>query len=233
MQLTFASYNIHKAVGMDRRRDPDRILSVLRELDADVIALQECDRRFGARESVIDRAALDETPWVALPVAKRPLSLGWHGNAILIRRSFEPVGAHAVDLPRLEPRGAVRGDFRVDGQRMRAVGVHLDLSGLRRRDQIRAILKHLDGCDDGVLPTVMMGDFNQWGVSTGAMRELADWHSLVPGRSFPSNNPVAQLDRIIACKTWKVIDKGVHHSALASQASDHLPVWARLELPES
>ena len=69
MQLTFASYNIHKGVGNDGRRDPERVLAVLRELDADVIALQECDRRFGARESVIDRRALDETPWHALPVA--------------------------------------------------------------------------------------------------------------------------------------------------------------------
>ena len=52
MRLTFASYNIHKAVGVDGRRDADRIISVLRELQADVIALQECDRRFGERESV-------------------------------------------------------------------------------------------------------------------------------------------------------------------------------------
>lgn len=231
MQLTFASYNIHKAVGNDGKRDPDRVLAVLRELDADVIALQECDRRFGARESVIDRKALDETPWHALPVARRPHSLGWHGNALLVRRGFEALEAHAVELPRLEPRGAVRGDFLVDGKRLRVVGVHLDLSGLRRRDQIRAVVKHVEACDEGA-PTVLMGDFNQWGAGTGAMRELAQgWHSLVPGRSFPAHNPVAQLDRIIACTRWKVVAHGVHHSALAAKASDHLPVWARLELP--
>jgi len=232
VQLTFASYNIHKGVGTDGKRDAERILAVLREIDADVIALQECDRRFGARESVIDRAMLDDSPWRALPVARRALSLGWHGNAILVRRTFEPLEAHAVNLPRLEPRGAVRGDFLVDGRRLRAVGVHLDLSGLRRRDQIRAVLRHLDECEEGPCPTVLMGDFNQWGASTGAMRELApDWLSLVPGRSFPSHNPVAQLDRIVVCKRWSVAAHGVHHSALAAQASDHLPVWARLELP--
>ena len=146
MQLTFASYNIHKAVGNDGKRDPDRILAVLRELDADVIALQECDRRFGARESVIDRAALEETAWQALPVARRPHSLGWHGNALLVRKHFEALEAHAVELPRLEPRGAVRGDFLANGVRLRAVGVHLDLSGLRRRDQVRAIIKHVEAC---------------------------------------------------------------------------------------
>ena len=49
VELKFASYNIHKAVGTDGRRDPDRILSVLHELGADVVALQEVDRRFGRR----------------------------------------------------------------------------------------------------------------------------------------------------------------------------------------
>jgi len=233
VQLTFASYNIHKAVGTDGRRDPDRIVAVLRELDADVIALQECDRRFGARASVIDRAALDDTPWKALPVARRPSSLGWHGNALLVRRRFEALDAVGLDLPTLEPRGAVRGDFAVDGVRLRAVGVHLDLSGLLRRDQVRAILRHCADCEHPC-PTVLLGDFNQWGAATGAMRELGDgWQSLLPGRSFPSANPVAQLDRIVASQGWKVIAKGVHHSSLAARASDHLPVWARLELPKN
>jgi endonuclease/exonuclease/phosphatase family metal-dependent hydrolase len=164
-------------------------------------------------------------------VARRPHSLGWHGNALLVRRRFEALEAHAVDLPRLEPRGAVRGDFLADGVRLRVVGVHLDLSGLRRRDQIRAVVKHVDACGDDC-PTVLMGDFNQWGAGTGAMREFVQgWQPLVPGRSFPANNPVAQLDRVVACHRWKVVAHGVHHSALAAQASDHLPVWARLELP--
>ena len=89
MQLTFASYNIHKAVGLDGRRDPERIIAVLREMHADVIALQEADRRFGERESVLPKAMLDDTPWRAAPVARRPRSLGWHGNALLVRRDID------------------------------------------------------------------------------------------------------------------------------------------------
>src|SRR5687768_10263047 len=147
MQLTFASYNIHKAVGLDGRRDPERIIAVLRELHADVIALQEADRRFGERESVLPKALLDDTPWRAAPVAKRARSLGWHGNALLIRRDIEIAAAEAVDLPMLEPRGAVRADLRVEGRVLRVLGMHLDLSGLRRRDQIRAILGHCERCE--------------------------------------------------------------------------------------
>lgn len=72
MRLTFASYNIHKAVGTDRRRDPDRVITVLREIDADIIALQEADLRIGERASVLERTALDDSPWKPVNVAKRP-----------------------------------------------------------------------------------------------------------------------------------------------------------------
>ena len=101
MQLTFASYNIHKGVGPDGRRDPERVIAVLRELHADVIALQEADRRFGERESVLPRALLDDTPWRAASVAKRARSLGWHGNALLVRKDIaiehaDPAALRAV-----------------------------------------------------------------------------------------------------------------------------------------
>jgi endonuclease/exonuclease/phosphatase family metal-dependent hydrolase len=231
LRLRFASYNIHKAVGTDRRRDPDRILTVLREIDADVIALQEADLRTGERAGVIDRAALDDTPWKPVDVARRPRSLGWHGNAILVRRGFEVVEAEPLALPMLEPRGAVRADLDCGGARIRVVGMHLDLSGLRRRDQLRSVLAHVTACQPAC-PTVLMGDFNQWGTSSGAMRAFGpDWHVLDTGRSFPSRQPIARLDRIVTSHEWGCLEQHVHHSATAAQASDHLPVVAELELP--
>ncbi len=232
MHLTFASYNIHKAVGLDRRRDPDRILSVLREIDADIIALQEADRRFGRRASVLPRRALDDSPWREAPLAVRPDSLGWHGNAILVRRTLHIEEAGIVPLPTLEPRGAVRADLVVEGRRIRVVGMHLDLSGIRRRHQIRAVLEHLRVCD-GEVPTVLMGDFNEWALHGGCFSEFGrDWRMLACGRSFPSRRPLAALDRIVASRDWQVLDARVHHSALASVGSDHLPVRARLALPK-
>ena len=39
--LKIGSYNIQKAIGVDARRRPDRTLKVIRELDCDVLALQE------------------------------------------------------------------------------------------------------------------------------------------------------------------------------------------------
>ena len=235
MRLTFASYNIHKGVGLDRRRDPDRILAVLREIDADVIALQEADRRFGTREAVIARQALDEhSPWKAvIPThvdrARSTQSLGWHGNALLVRRDIEVTGVRPVPLPALEPRGALCADLEVQGQRLRVVGMHLDLSGLRRRHQVRAVCAHVR--EGGPAPVVMMGDFNEWSRTGGALRAFdAGLRVLAPGRSFPARRPMAGLDRIVASAGWTVEDCGVHHSTLSAMASDHLPVWARLSL---
>ncbi len=235
MRLTFASYNIHKAVGRDRRRDPERIVSVLREIDADVIALQEADRRFGERASVIPRQLLDDhSPWRAVPLNQRPDSIGWHGNALLVRRGIEVLDAAVVPLPTLEPRGAVRADLSVGGQTVRVVGMHLDLSGLRRRHQVRAILAHIDDCAPHC-PSVLMGDFNEWARLGGCLQEFgaAAWRVLAPGRSFPSLHPAAMLDRIVCSADWEGVDTGVHHSPLAAVASDHLPVFARLELPKN
>ncbi|MFC3174906.1 endonuclease/exonuclease/phosphatase family protein [Novosphingobium bradum] len=234
MDLTFASYNIHKAVGLDRRRDPERIMAVLHEIGADVVALQEADRRFGDRQSVIPRQLIeDHGHWQAVALGQRPDSIGWHGNALLVRRGLAVIEADIVPLPTLEPRGAVRVDLASGGRRVRVVGMHLDLSGLRRRQQVRTVLAHVEVCGEPA-PTVLMGDFNEWSRGAGCLREFHHerWRVLAPGRSFPSRRPLAMLDRIVASAHWACGESGVHHSALAARASDHLPVFARMSLPE-
>ncbi|MET3469805.1 MULTISPECIES: endonuclease/exonuclease/phosphatase family protein [unclassified Novosphingobium] len=230
--LVFASYNIHKGVGADRRCDPERILMVLHEVGADVIALQEADNRFGTREAVIPPTLLAHgSPWRAVAPgvidrARRAGSLGWHGNVILVRRDLVVTGCHAVPLPTLEPRGAVAVDLEWAGQGVRVIGMHLDLSGLRRRQQVRVACAAA-----GRGPRVLMGDFNEWAPRGGALQAFpGDLSVLAPGRSFPARRPLGQLDRIVASHDWVVDGIGVHHSPLAQQASDHLPVWARLRL---
>ena len=75
--ILVASYNIRKAIGTDRRRRPERIFDVLGELDADVVALQEADRRFGARHSALPGTLLGEhATYKPVPFDVRPGSLG-------------------------------------------------------------------------------------------------------------------------------------------------------------
>jgi endonuclease/exonuclease/phosphatase family metal-dependent hydrolase len=215
-------------VGTDGRRDPERILRVLHEIGADVVALQEVDRRFGRRPSVLPRLLVEEAGWQIAPLAMLPDSMGWHGNAILVRRGIEVLGAAPVPLPVIEPRGAVRAELAVDGTRLRVVGAHLDLSGLRRKHQIRAILTEIDGCDEAC-PAVVLGDFNEWSPRAGSVRQFGShWQVISPGKSFPSRQPLAPLDRMALSREWRCEAHGVHHSALATFASDHLPIWAEI-----
>ena len=82
----FASYNIHKCVGSDRRFDPRRVQAVIGEIGADVIALQEADRRFGDRAGLLDLGALGAaTGLVPVPVSNRHRGHGHHGNLVLVR----------------------------------------------------------------------------------------------------------------------------------------------------
>lgn len=227
--LKVASYNMRKSIGTDRRRRPERTLEVLREIDADVIALQECDRRFGARQGVIPLHMLDEhSPWKAVQFGVRTGSMGWHGNAILIRKEAQVIDCEIIHLPALEPRGAVLADIRLRGEILRIVGMHLDLSGLWRRRQAHAILTHIQS-SERTPPTVMMGDLNEWSAQSGCLRDFGRDFAFAPtGRSFHARRPVARLDRIMVSAGLDVADCGVHDSAAARTASDHLPVWAML-----
>ena len=229
--IKVATYNIRKAVGTDRRRDPARIIEVLREIDADIVALQEADRRFGNRMSALPHHMLfEQSDYVPVEIGGRPQSIGWHGNALLVRKGTEVRHSEIVPLPTLEPRGAVLAEIIMHGRPLRIIGTHLDLSGLWRRRQIRALLARLDGATHH-LPTVLMGDFNQWS-DRGALSEFAfHHHRLVKTPpSFHSTRPVARLDRIIVSHDIDVESCGAHDSALTKRASDHLPLWASLNI---
>lgn len=229
--ITVASYNMRKAIGTDRRRLPERTLAVLREIDADVIALQEADRRFGQRASVLSPHLLAEhSPWRAVLIGGRAPSMGWHGNALLVRKDAIVADCEPIHLPSLEPRGAVMADVRIGGTLLRVVGMHLDLSGLWRRRQAHAILAHV-AASAAQHPTVLMGDLNEWSRAAGCHRDFArDFTAASTGPSFHARRPIARLDRIMVSREWRIVECGVHASPAARTASDHLPIWAKLEL---
>jgi len=246
--ITVASYNMRKAIGLDRRRDPQRILDVLHQIDADVVALQEADKRFGGRGSAVPHELID-THGMYVPVHlgvrhKRPLemarkhaeklfkvstrNIGWHGNALLVKRHIGVLDCAALDLPTLEPRGAVMAELLIGDQPVRVVGMHLDLSGLWRRRQVRSILDAI-AARPQKMPTVLMGDTNEWRTAASCLADFEpEFHVAPTGPSFHARHPVAALDRIIVHKDLNIEAAGVHMSPAARRASDHLPIWARL-----
>ncbi|HEU5482827.1 MAG TPA: endonuclease/exonuclease/phosphatase family protein [Sphingomicrobium sp.] len=249
--ITVASYNMRKAIGTDRRRNPQRVLEVLREIHADVVALQEADKRFGGRASAVPHQLIDEHGlYKPIPLGvrhKRPLekarkraekllkvdtkNIGWHGNALLVKRDVGILDSAALKLPMLEPRGAIMAELLLPGDRLlRVIGMHLDLSGLWRKRQLRAILEAIADRPQK-MPTILMGDTNEWRVAGGCLKDLPPGFRVAPtGPSFHSRHPVAALDRIIVDSGLRIDAAGVHMSIAARRASDHLPIWARLTL---
>jgi len=228
--IRVASYNIQKSIGTDFRRRPERVLEVLVELDADIIALQEVDRRFGERVTSLPLDAIAAvTGYEPILFGARPRSLGWHGNTLLVRRGVEVLSQQSLVLPRLEPRGGVLADLRIDGVPIRVVGLHLGLLGLWRKRQADAVLDLLEALEQP-MPTVIMGDLNEWSVNGGVLTRFArDHHVGEPGLSYPSVRPMFGFDRIIASSDLEIVAAGVHTTARARIASDHLPVWANLQ----
>lgn len=224
--LRVASYNIRKAIGTDRRRNPERILEVLSEIDADVIALQEADRRFGPRIAAIPRHLIEShSDYHPVPLDVQADSIGWHGNAILVRKAAVVRAHNILHLPFLEPRGAIMAEVETPALRFRIFGMHLDLSGLWRRRQASAVIRAAHA--DETLPTLLMGDLNEWSADRGCLADFGRHYSFAPcGRSFHARRPVARLDRIMYCGKLTLRDCGVHESPAARRASDHLPIWA-------
>jgi endonuclease/exonuclease/phosphatase family metal-dependent hydrolase len=155
-------------------------------------------------------------------------NIGWHGNAILVKPHIGVLDCAALDLPTLEPRGAVIAELLVGETPLRVVGMHLDLSGLWRRRQMRAIIEAIQARPHK-MPTVLMGDTNEWRAVAGCLNDLqAEFHIAPTGPSFHARHPIAQLDRIIVHKDLSIEAAGVHMSPIARRASDHLPIWARV-----
>jgi len=229
-RLRVASYNIRKSRGLDGRRDPGRILDVMNRLDADVIAVQEVDRRLGERPTSIGRAAIEaHTDFTVVEVARSPVSLGWHGNALFLRKGLKVLDVDRIELPGLEPRGAVRVEIGAGTRRLSVVGVHLGLLRGYRRAQaevIRAHLAALEGDD-----AIVMGDFNEWSPTRGLEPLTRDYDIVSPGHSFHAARPVAALDRIALSRGATLLDAGVAQDAATRVASDHLPIWGDVRLP--
>lgn len=230
--LLVATYNVHKCVGVDGRFDPERTGRVIREINADVIALQEADRRFGERDGLLDLARLErEAGLAAVPVSGRAKAHGWHGNVVLFRRGVVR-RVHRINLPGLEPRGAVVTELDLEaGGTLRFIAAHFGLLRRSRTRQARAIFDIMKAGNG--TPTLLMGDLNEWRLNgRSALATLDDAFGPLPPAvpSFPSRLPLLALDRIIASRSDILSPVTAHDTPLARVASDHLPLKAYVSL---
>ena len=230
-RLRIATYNIRKALGTDRRRDPQRILRIVRDLRADIVMLQEADRRWSPRPSALPRERIRAaTGMVAVDLGDGGPSLGAHGNAILVNPSFAVERVAAVDLPGFEPRGMLAARLALpDGRGVWAIGVHLGLLRASRRRQLAALGAWLDAQGAGKEPVIVAGDFNERSGERGLEPLETRLCVLPPQATYHARHPLWPLDRIAASAHFEAGESRVVRDWRTRDASDHLPLVADLE----
>lgn len=229
--LRLASYNIHGAVGTDRRRDAERIAAVIGEIDPDIIALQEVESRLA-------RGGIDQAQVIAsalgMHCAEGPILLdhaGWYGNAILSKRPSVEVEHWRFPIHSGEPRAAL--GVRIadsSGRVWRIVASHLDLRFWARWRQVQTLVRALT--EAPAEPLVLLADLNEWWPWAPSWRVLRELGEVPVGvKTFPSRCPILPLDRVVLrhCRVLGALRP--HATALSRRASDHLPVVVDVTCP--
>ncbi len=226
MRIVVATYNVHRCIGLDGRHDAGRTRAVLREINADVVALQEIEWRAQDALHTLNQLSRDTGyEFIAGPTLLR--GDGHFGNALLTRLALRRVSRADLSVPGREARGVIDAVLETGGSPLRVLATHLGLRAGERRAQMRRLLSLLEG----TVPTVLMGDLNEWFLWGRSLRWLRGHFGTSPApATFPSRRPVFALDRIWAEPRGILQDIRVHHSALARIASDHLPLVGVLDL---
>jgi endonuclease/exonuclease/phosphatase family metal-dependent hydrolase len=222
MRLRAATYNVHKCRGMDGRVSTTRIVDVLREVEADVIALQE----------VMDHQAEAISAEMNMPFAigeNRKYRGYGYGNVVL---SLLPIsGSRNYDLSvrGREERGCLRADIDLNGSGVLHVfNVHLGTAFAERRHQGRKLIAPELLADAELQhPRIVLGDFNEW--TRGLATHLLCSHmrsAEFKSRSYPGFLPLLHLDHIYYDEGLSLEKLSLHRTRRALVASDHLPLVA-------
>lgn len=221
--LTIATYNIHAAVGTDGRFSPARVVRVLREINADIIALQEVPLGGSHWPNVLH---LLQQAVRQIAVDGYTYSVGGRrfGNAILSRYPILRTRRIDISFGSREPRAALDADIYCHGHALRVIATHLGLRAAERRAQISKLLQAFD---TDQMPVILLGDVNEWFVWGRTLRQLISHFQSVPApATFPASWPVFALDRIWIRPRHRLVHVQVHASRIARLASDHLPLIA-------
>jgi endonuclease/exonuclease/phosphatase family metal-dependent hydrolase len=230
--MRLLSYNIHKGIGgSDRRYELERIIAVIGDEEPDIICLQEVDRhvkrsRYHDQPALLARALGATAHLYQMNVRRHE---GGYGNLVLSRWPIH--GHHHVSLRhrRRKPRGAQMAVVETPEGPLHLVNWHLGLRERERRWQANHLLGHHLFQQSAHLPTVVVGDFNDWRNTLGRNAfHVHRFHQATDPvrrfRSFPAFLAVASLDKVFYRGGLHVRHARVVHNRLARRASDHLPL---------
>jgi endonuclease/exonuclease/phosphatase family metal-dependent hydrolase len=229
MDIKVASYNIHAGVGHDQQFDMHRIVAVIQELDADVIALQEVEHQLIEGEHLLEFIAIKTSYKVISGIT---FDRGEHpyGNVLLSRHTIQRFICHDISVGNREPRGLIEAHLVIEGSEIVIMATHFGLRPFERRQQVKKVLSLL-AINHSHL-TILMGDLNEWFLWGRPLRWLQRYFRQSRRlATFPAKFPLLSLDHIWVSPASSLLDVAVHHSALAKVASDHLPICANIKIP--
>ena len=180
-RVRVATYNLHKCRGLDGRVRPGRIVKVLSEINADIVALQEVVCVEGkAREDHQARYIAEELGYHVELGENRQHKGGAYGNVLLSRFPIYHARNYDISIRGRERRGCLRADVRLeDGGWLHIFNLHLGTSFFERRKQARKLFGQ-QILTDRELPgnKIILGDFNEW--TRGLASRLLDLHFRAP-----------------------------------------------------
>jgi endonuclease/exonuclease/phosphatase family metal-dependent hydrolase len=227
--LRVATYNVHSCIGGDRECNPERTVHVLREIDADILGLQEVGAAAFVDEA--DQFRYLEKHMGMQGIAGPTLRRGRarFGNAVMTKGRI--IDAQVVDLTVLsfEPRGAIDCLIELPNhQTVRVISTHL---GLLPQERGRQLKKIADLIAERPWPlTVLLGDFNIFGPERRTLSRIGAPRQLPKLRSFPARRPLMSLDRVWTIPNDPLVETRVHRTTLSHIASDHLPIVGEIDL---
>ena len=233
-KIRIATYNIHKARGLDGRRRIERIAQVLDAIGADIIALQEVVSHDGRAIEDHQAAYLAGQFGYHLAIGEtRKHGGGIYGNVTLSRWDFRLIRHVDLTVSGREKRGVLRTDIRIGHHLLHLFNVHLGTAIRERsRQAVRLMDTDLLNAIDISGPRIVLGDFNEWvhGRVTRTLTKefhLTDLGAHLPRvRAYPALVPLLHLDHIYFDHHLQVEKAHFHRSRRALIASDHLPLIA-------
>jgi len=226
--IRLMTWNIHGAHGRNPRFDLQRVIALIERHRPDIVALQEIDSRRPREAGVVEPFAMLQSALGSHGVDAKSIATkdGEYGQALISRWPIESLEIHDISYQEREPRRAITGVVVTPYGPLRVIATHLGLSIGERRDQTRALLRLIG---DTGLPTVVMGDFNDW-FWVGSVRRALSSRMAARSRlpTFPSYWPLFRFDRIYCSAQVPMLNARTDREAWA--LSDHLPVIADVSL---